>query len=862
MDFSENSFFKTFEELADAVWLTLQIVSVRDIKLPELSEIESRNYLMNDGIKEENKIDLDNVTEVIPIIPLMSTFSGNEVDESYVAVASNRVPSDAIVSQASSSNFSKIQFHRAIKPLKRQVSSSAVPRQLDIEETLYQLAKNIITLRTSTEENIQPVSIRSDLPVFASGKERWLDLMLVVDESLPMRFFQEQLQKIFKALEESGVFRDIQTLYIKEKKSDNGFPRPVLYRRDYLNQQEVSCSVSQLIVPTRRRVVLFLSGCTSKMWHDWTLLENDVNGPSIGKVLHELSLHYPVAILQMLPERLWLRSGIGYFEYCKASAMTPAAPNAKLKLSINRNETNDFAIPVLSFDSQRILSWSKMISGKSDTPVLSIYVSEKFTNHQRDLQNIYAAGRELKEHMDLFLSTAPKQAKQLAGYLSVMPDLTEKELDIVIRDNFSEVSHDLLSDLIANGLLDLKNGFGNEEKIIFGISGNMMDRVPLWDSITYSKRLEGMAYYYEFLAESNSKFLDKDSNQVSFWTYIDSRESQNITYNTEAGRQLFDLFETILYYSDGIEEIIYGKYVQEGDRASFDIKMKSNIELNNQSTENNEPLESVETLRNDSRSELKTFDFSRARPIHEQDYSYLSLPLLNIGVWGESGAGKTSFLMSMSRDLIIKEPRFTLYTVDHYGNLSAHPNAYIKPEELGASAEDMATKKPKDYLMALDETSASKGKTRKLFCFHDFPGADSVDVVQAVDTTYSNCDALFLFFSADKVISPTPQDKSNVTKNVSALMTWLQNKQSNIKLKYIVLIVTKLDLRASVLANAETPLDYMGKYLGAGVIQALRSRVGKIFVTSSLGISKEDWIPQNTSLPILWLLEQEAKREL
>jgi hypothetical protein len=858
MIYSPSPMFRNFNDYADALWLTLQIASIRDIAFADLPEGEIVEKV-NDLLIPDDNIISEVATEKSKFLPssqqVVVNLLGSDKMPGAAYESKERLNFAATISQIPKSNFSKIQFHRAIKPLKRKFPSAAAPRQIDIDETLNQLAKNIIAIHTySGGASKEKISIRSDIPVFTVGKERWLDLILVVDESLPMRFFQEQIRMTFNAFEESGIFRSIETFYINEKISDNGFPRPVLYKRNYLNQFELSCNISHLIASSERRVILFLSSCTSRMWHDWTILEEDENGPSIGNMMYEVCKHHPVAILQMLPERLWLRSGISYFEYCKASALTPAAPNTKLLLNVKEGKKKDFAIPILSLDSQRILAWSKMISGKADSPVLAMYIPKKYTSYQRDINNINTTEGELKERVQVFLSTAPKQARQFAGYLSVMLDLTEQELDEVARDFNSKPSPELVTDLTVTGLFESKSDVRTSKEIIFSFSGELTDRIPLWSNISFSERLEGMSYYYEFIANPSSKFYDNEGQPISFWVYLDNRETRNknIAFNDEVGKQMFDLFEAILDWGDG--------RILEPLKAPNGLDNSTSNAAANFAKENDT---SSNQLDNDVFVEPKKFDFSQARLIQEQDYSYLSLPLLNIGVWGESGVGKTSFLMSMSRDLIIKEPfRFTLSVVDHYGNLSAHPNAYIKPEGLGSSAEEMSTKKPKDYLMALDETSASKGKTRQLFCFHDFPGVDSVDITRAVDITYSNCDALFLFFSADKVISPTPQDKSNVTKNVSALMTWLQNKQSNIKLKYIVLIVAKLDLKASVLANAETPLDYMGKYLGTGVIQALKNRVGKIFVTSSLGVSKEDWIPQNTSLPILWLLEQEAKRKL
>ncbi|MBJ7297626.1 MAG: hypothetical protein JHC73_15205, partial [Dolichospermum sp.] len=177
-----------------------------------------------------------------------------------------------------------LEFVKALRPLMRRVDSG---RQtiLDEIETVKLIAEQ------STGEQ------RICIPVLKSEPEPWLDLALVIDDNSSMIIWRKLIEELKEILEHYGIFREVRTWGLTKDKDK------IIIKAKVGKQQTKNVQIKnlqELIDPTGRCLILIVSDCVAPMWFDGTILS----------ALQHWTKHQPLAILQMLPNTLWLRSGL------------------------------------------------------------------------------------------------------------------------------------------------------------------------------------------------------------------------------------------------------------------------------------------------------------------------------------------------------------------------------------------------------------------------------------------------------------------------------------------------------------------------------------------------------------------------
>jgi hypothetical protein len=172
-----------------------------------------------------------------------------------------------------------LSLARSLKPLLRQVTTgwSTV---LDEAATVDRIADERIWM-----------------PVLKPALEPWLDLALVVDESVSMLIWRRTIAELKRLVEHYGVFRDVRVWGLTTDERGRVQLRPGLgasARRQMLRRP------SELIDPSGRRLILVATDCVSPLWKNREMLTTLKLWASRG----------PMAIAQMLPEwgsnaKLW-----------------------------------------------------------------------------------------------------------------------------------------------------------------------------------------------------------------------------------------------------------------------------------------------------------------------------------------------------------------------------------------------------------------------------------------------------------------------------------------------------------------------------------------------------------------------------
>ena len=132
-------------------------------------------------------------------------------------------------------------------------------------------------------------------PVLCWESERRFEVALVVEKSIAMGFWHNVVTELKQLLTRKGVFRDVRVWSLRKGQSR-------LEILPGLNPQTSGWrNPSSIVEPTGRRFILLISDCVSEAWYDG----------SIAKQIVKWSRYMPVALLQMLPEKLWQRTGLG-----------------------------------------------------------------------------------------------------------------------------------------------------------------------------------------------------------------------------------------------------------------------------------------------------------------------------------------------------------------------------------------------------------------------------------------------------------------------------------------------------------------------------------------------------------------------
>ncbi|QKV95973.1 hypothetical protein HUT19_33080 [Streptomyces sp. NA02950] len=226
---------------------------------------------------------------------------------------------------------------RALRPLTRRVPSRDVT-VLDEEATV---------------EGIVDTAQWS--PVLRPAPSRWLDLVLVVDDSVSMTVWRDTVREFLSVLGSVGAFRSVQhwLLPTEEIPSHGIVLRPPTVGP---GERRGDRSPLEIVDPTGRRIVLVASDCVSPSWADGTL----------GRLLRTWGQSGPVALVQLLPRRMWEQSALSVHDV-RLGTEAPGVPNARLAvtpLDSHRPAERAIVVPVLELDPRWLGPWAALVSGE------------------------------------------------------------------------------------------------------------------------------------------------------------------------------------------------------------------------------------------------------------------------------------------------------------------------------------------------------------------------------------------------------------------------------------------------------------------------------------------------------------------
>ncbi len=371
-----------------------------------------------------------------------------------------------------------LDLARSLRPL-MQKAPSRTRVDLDEEATVNQLAETRICL-----------------PVVRSTPERWLDLELVVESAKTTVLWERAITELQHLMEYQGAFRTVRTWRLQAQgHSVQLFPRWNERLEHRLTQRPRS--IRELIDPAERRLILYVSDCTSALWRQGMIHET----------LWQWSEAQPLALVQMLPERLWSRTALSDGYIVRLGAMIPGLPNSRLDVEglpdfdqwdewdefEETKETSDrrrLILPIVTLDPSAFQRWARVVAGVGDTDTPGRVFELAFVKKMAD-EPISPPVRTAEKRVELFRATASRTARQLAGLMAATP-VSLPVIDLLRQEFLPDAQQSHVAEVLLSGLLqrcEAEKSAVCQYEFFTGVRELLLDGVPIAKTVAILDRL-------------------------------------------------------------------------------------------------------------------------------------------------------------------------------------------------------------------------------------------------------------------------------------------------------------------------------------------------------------------------------------
>ncbi|MEM9273120.1 MAG: formylglycine-generating enzyme family protein [Cyanobacteria bacterium P01_F01_bin.143] len=500
----ESELAMTSYELADMCWLLLNSPQIEEAteNAPAISS-EDKN-------KSEPKIRRERVDE--------------KATEQVPSTQNEPEPPEKPVAEKSGELFTpQPQGQTAGNILKFPIDSPTdLGSSLGLARALRALLKKVPNLnRAETLDEIATVDSYAACnkavlaPVFKPVMEPWLEIALVIDGNFSLDLWHQTIKDLILFFRNYGIFRDVQVWKLFAQENELS-----LYKGLEVNQGRIS-TPKELLNPNGRRIIIVLSDCVADYWH---------NG-NIYDFLNQWQQTNLVAILQMLPEWLWLKTGLGDGAKVTLFSGEPGAKNSQLRIKEILLWEDVFAdpkalkMPVFTLEAKSVERWSGLVAGLSDTKVAGFVLSPN------NLEE-FVAIEEPEEELDpdaivfSFRNNSSPLAQELAELLASAPTIFLPVVRLIRRKILPEAGQVQIAEVFLGGLLRVSSDYptstdpdlvlydfvGPEVRKILQKSSTRSASVNVFEEVSrYIAEQKGIELR-EFLAELKKPLENVDAN--------------------------------------------------------------------------------------------------------------------------------------------------------------------------------------------------------------------------------------------------------------------------------------------------------------------------------------------------------------
>ncbi|NGO11919.1 tetratricopeptide repeat protein [Streptomyces sp. HC44] len=329
-------------------------------------------------------------------------------------------------------------LERALRPFRRTVPS-AHSRELDEERTAEAL-----------------VEAEPRLPRYRPARERWLDLVLVVDAGASMAAWRHSVTEFARLLNGLGAFRTISIRLLSTNQETDGELR--------LRGPSPSAPAFDLpdpASPPRRRAVLVLTDGAGAAWRSG----------AAQRLIARWSERVPVVVTHLLPHRSWYRTWVAT-RPARIRATGPLACGPRLTAEVSAagvagaKTPIEPAVPVIELAPRWLARWAHLLTGDpGDWPGARMLSTEPTTyetgaeDSDPEVDDDLAPGRPPTpaERILAFRASSSPTAFRLIQQLAVAPlDLAVMETVQHLTQPGSRPAH--MAEILTSGLLVTEDG--------------------------------------------------------------------------------------------------------------------------------------------------------------------------------------------------------------------------------------------------------------------------------------------------------------------------------------------------------------------------------------------------------------------
>ncbi|MEU8951881.1 SAV_2336 N-terminal domain-related protein, partial [Streptomyces sp. NPDC048489] len=380
------------EELAEILWLAARIDGTGS-HMPDRPKGAPRD----ESAPPPGALESSSTADAGDPRPTEQFYSAADVVGASVSAVQNV---DLVRIRRAASLHDPLAVMRALRPLGRHAGLPGDIAHSELDEEL--------TVRSTIEHGL-PV------PVFRPRRGHWLDLALVVDSHHSMLLWHDLVSELRRVVAQSGIFRDVRTWHL----SGTGQQEALSVARAGGEPR----SVQAVTDPSGHQLVLIVTDTVASRW----------GASGLQDALRHWASHGPVALLNVLPRRLWDRGAIRPQPHL-VRAPRPAAPNTSWRLghaagSRRRHRhraalDESIAIPVVEASPGPISALAELVAGGGRWSSLPCLTLPRRLEVRREpdapgptLEAPVAADESLRR----FRASASPLAQMLAGYLSAVP---------------------------------------------------------------------------------------------------------------------------------------------------------------------------------------------------------------------------------------------------------------------------------------------------------------------------------------------------------------------------------------------------------------------------------------------------------
>ncbi|WP_435126058.1 SAV_2336 N-terminal domain-related protein [Actinacidiphila sp. bgisy144] len=329
--------------------------------------------------------------------------------------------------------------------------AGALPQLLELQAALRPLQRYRSPARPLREELDEAATAEHAaraggllLPVFRPTSHGDASMQLLMDTSSSMFVWERMLRELAGVFERLGAFHEVHVRYL------HATPDGTLGVSSRFEPEPAGLlSAEQLGDPTGRRITLMVSDCAGPLWRSG----------QAHRLLHRLSRHGPVGVLQPLPARLWSRTllPVSYGVLHRSEGMLLSSP---LRFSPGSTgvppEPEALPVPVLPPTAAALGSWARLLAGMGagEVPAAVGWVrADQPAVRSRPRRTTVPVPALVRQ----FRAAASPAAAQLAVYLAAAP-LFLPVIQLVQRTMLPDSGPAELAEVLLSGLVVRRSG--------------------------------------------------------------------------------------------------------------------------------------------------------------------------------------------------------------------------------------------------------------------------------------------------------------------------------------------------------------------------------------------------------------------